>query len=103
MTIELAGLRETLFAQMRAQPLPPYSGGTAILRGCNTPKEIAHSLRRTMNLFSKLFRRAPKRPQPAVTVHDPEAIEPHDLDNPFFDKDVQERMGAAISKSTRTK
>jgi hypothetical protein len=56
-----------------------------------------------MKLFSKLLSRVAKRPKPEVTVHDPEAIEPHDLDNPFFDEDVQERIGTAISNSTRTK
>jgi hypothetical protein len=56
-----------------------------------------------MKLFSKLFSRVTKQPQPEVTVHDPAAVEPRDLDNPFFDEDVQERIGSAISNSTRTK
>jgi hypothetical protein len=32
MTIEIDGLREALFAQMKALPLPEYSGNTIILR-----------------------------------------------------------------------
>jgi hypothetical protein len=54
-----------------------------------------------MKLFSKFLSRITKRPKPEVTVHDPEAVEPHDLDNPFFDEDVKERIGAAISNATR--
>jgi len=33
MTIESDALREALFAQMSAPPLPEYSGDTVILRG----------------------------------------------------------------------
>jgi hypothetical protein len=36
MTIEIDGLREALFAQMRLPPLPEYSGNTVILRSCKT-------------------------------------------------------------------
>jgi len=56
-----------------------------------------------MNLFSKLFRRVTKQSESEVTVHDPASVEPHDLDNPFFDEDVQERIGTAISTSMPTK
>lgn len=56
-----------------------------------------------MNLFSKILSLFTNGPKPEVTVHDPGAVEPHDLDNPFFDEDVQERIGTTISKSTRAK
>jgi hypothetical protein len=39
MTIEIDGLREALFAQMRLPPLPEYSGNTVILRACKTLAE----------------------------------------------------------------
>lgn len=40
---------------------------------------------------------APKRALPEVIVHDPEAKLPHDLDDPFFDRKVQERMADVIA------
>ena len=36
---------------------------------------------------------------PEVVVHDPMAAKPHDLDDPFFDGKVQERIGGAIAKA----
>ena len=38
---------------------------------------------------------------PQVVVHDPEASQAHNLDNLFFDKNVQERIGIAIATSMR--
>src|ERR1044072_4509169 len=38
-----------------------------------------------------------------VIVHDPASSKPHDLDDPFFDSKVQERVGAAIANATRKK
>jgi hypothetical protein len=32
-------------------------------------------------------------------IHDPDSSRPHDLDDPFFDRKVQERVGAAIAKA----
>ena len=49
--------------------------------------------------WSAILRRAPTNPE--VVVHDPAAAKPHDLDDPFFDRKVQERMGAAIAKAAR--
>jgi hypothetical protein len=49
--------------------------------------------------WSAIVRRV--RPTPEVVVHDPAAAKPHDLDDPFFDRKVQERMGAAIAKAAR--
>jgi hypothetical protein len=37
MTTESDALREALFAQMSAPPLPEYSGDTVILRGSKMP------------------------------------------------------------------
>jgi hypothetical protein len=54
-----------------------------------------------MNLFSKLFSRFKKDPVLQVVVHDPEASQPHNLDDPFFDAKVQERVGNAISNAMR--
>jgi|ERR1043165_1079961 hypothetical protein len=39
--------------------------------------------------------------RPDVIVHDPASSKPHDLDDPFFDPKVQERIGAAIGNATR--
>jgi hypothetical protein len=45
----------------------------------------------------------PKKPLPEVIVHDPEAKLPHDLDDPFFDRDVQLRMADVIAHSADKK
>jgi len=50
--------------------------------------------------WSAIVRREPKA---AVIVHDPAASKPHDLDDPLFDRKVQERIGAAIAKAVRKK
>ena len=39
--------------------------------------------------------------QANVIVHDPDLSKPHDLDDPFFDKDVRERVGATIAGAAR--
>jgi hypothetical protein len=45
-----------------------------------------------------------KRPcYPDIIVHDPAAQRPHDLDDPFFDGAVQDRMGNAIADAGRKK
>jgi hypothetical protein len=38
-----------------------------------------------------------------VIIHDPHASKPHDLDDPFFDRRVQEVVGAMIAKAARRK
>ena len=45
----------------------------------------------------------PKKPAPEVIVHDPEAKQPHDLDDPFFDRGVQSRMADVIAHSADKK
>ena len=37
--------------------------------------------------------------QPGVILHDPDSSKPHDLDDPFFDPKVRERVGAVIAKA----
>ena len=39
---------------------------------------------------------------PRVIVHDPAAQAPHDLDDPFFDRAVQERMAEVIAAANQT-
>ena len=38
---------------------------------------------------------------PEVILHDPAASKPHDLDDPFFDRKVQEQVGQAIANATQ--
>jgi hypothetical protein len=42
-------------------------------------------------------------PRQAYFLHDPAASRPHDLDDPFFDPKVQERMANVIAVSARKK
>ena len=52
-----------------------------------------------------LRRKAPpsEATRPGVIAHDPDASRPHDLDDPFFDSKVQERIGDAIAKAAQKK
>jgi hypothetical protein len=43
------------------------------------------------------------RPAEGVIVHDPAADAPHDLDDPFYDPDVQARVGETIAGAMRKK
>ena len=36
-------------------------------------------------------------------LHDPASSKPHDLDDPFFDRKIQERVGQVIATSARKK
>jgi hypothetical protein len=51
------------------------------------------------NLWSRLI--APSAPEgealPPVIVHDPQAQQAHDLDDPFFDRNVQSRIADVIA------
>jgi hypothetical protein len=38
---------------------------------------------------------------PEVIVHDPAAQRPHDLDDPFFDNDVQARLSDVIADAAK--
>ena len=46
-----------------------------------------------------IFGRPPARR--AVTIHDPDASKPHDLDDAFFDENVRERVGTIIAEAAR--
>ena len=39
--------------------------------------------------------------RPEVIVHDPDSSKPHDLDDPFFDRKIQHKVGQAIAKAAR--
>ena len=54
----------------------------------------------------KLFSAAKDKSEPAapaVIVHDPAAQRAHDLDDPFFDYDVQKRVADVITGAGRKK
>lgn len=40
---------------------------------------------------------------PPVVIHDPAALRPHDLDDPFFDDKVQTRIGDVIAHAGQKK
>lgn len=45
--------------------------------------------------------RLSRRARTAVLLHDPAASRPHDLDDPFFDPNVQERVARIIAGAAR--
>jgi len=49
MTTQSDVLREALFGQMSASPLPEYSGDAVILRACKTPLEQTSGLLKVCN------------------------------------------------------
>jgi len=54
-------------------------------------------------LWSTFIARFTSRPAPAVIHHDPAAARPHDLDDPFFDPKVQQRVADIIARAAREK
>lgn len=52
-------------------------------------------------LWSVIIGTRPSRP--GVIIHDPDSSKPHDLDDPFFDRKVRERVGAIIANAARKK
>ena len=53
-------------------------------------------------LWSWIFwKKEPAVPAKGFIVHDPAAERPHDLDDPYFDAKVQERLGKGISSAVR--
>lgn len=54
-------------------------------------------------LWASVAGTQPKKEVPEVIVHDPDAKKPHDLDDPFFDRDVQSRMADVIAQSADKK
>jgi hypothetical protein len=62
--------------------------------------------RRSMLWFFPKWRTAVigQRPERlSIIVHDPGASKPHDLDDPFLDPKVRERVGAVIADAARKK
>lgn len=53
------------------------------------------------NLRAIFQRRSPQMPR--LIIHDPEASKPHDLDDPFFDRGVQARIGVEIANAAEKK
>ena len=54
-------------------------------------------------VWTTLTARFTSRPLPKVLLHDPAASRPHDLDDPFFDPNVQKRMADFIADAARKK
>jgi hypothetical protein len=52
-------------------------------------------------LWSAIVRKRPTHPE--AVIHDPDASRPHDLDDPFFDRKVQQRVGAVLANAARKK
>jgi hypothetical protein len=52
-----------------------------------------------MNLLRRLWRswRKPLKRQPQVFLHDPAAEKPHNLDDPFDNPDVQQKVGELLA------
>ena len=48
----------------------------------------------------RIFKRRHTDPFPGVVLHDPQADQPKDLDDPFQNADTQKRMGELIARST---
>ena len=44
-----------------------------------------------------------KETMSGVVTHDPAASRPHNLDDPFFDQEAQERIAKVIAKSATSK
>jgi len=54
-------------------------------------------------LWGTFIARFTSRPPPKVILHDPAALRPHDLDDPFFDPNVQKRVAEIIAGAAREK
>ena len=63
------------------------------------------SLVQTIRGFWFAVTRQRDRPKaiPEVILHDPAAMRPHDLDDPFFDPKVQSRVADVIAKNAGKK
>jgi hypothetical protein len=59
--------------------------------------------RTARGLWVQGLRRLGRSPRQEFFLHDPAASRPHDLDDPFFDPKVQERMANVIAVSARKK
>jgi hypothetical protein len=56
-----------------------------------------------MNFLTRLWRswRTPLNAQPEVFVHDPAAAKPHNLDDPFDNPEVQQKVGELLAAAAR--
>jgi len=54
-----------------------------------------------LSIFPQLWSAViPARPSRLdLIIHDPDSSKPHDLDDPFFDRKVRERVGVVIAKA----
>jgi hypothetical protein len=59
--------------------------------------------RTVCGLWVQGLRRLRGSPHQPYFLHDPAASRPHDLDDPFFDPKVQERMGNVIAVAAQKK
>jgi len=57
--------------------------------------------RNARRLWAAFRRKDASLPPSGVLLHDPVASGPHDLDDPFFDPKVQERVAEVIAGSAR--
>lgn len=62
---------------------------------------LGWSWRAARRVWSQARARAGWPPRQELFVHDPAAAGPHDLDDPFFDSKVQERVAKVIAASAR--
>jgi hypothetical protein len=51
------------------------------------------------SLWSRLI--GTRSPSVGYVVHDPASLQPHDLDDPFFDEQVQHRVGNIIAEGAK--
>ena len=64
---------------------------------------FASESRIARQLWGAFIARFTPAPSPKVILHDPEASRPHDLDEPFFDPNVQQRVAGIIAGAARKK
>jgi len=65
------------------------------------PRAISRAVPSMSQLLRRLWTSPEKPPADAVVIHDPDARRPHDLDDPFFDRQVQSRMAETIAQARR--
>jgi hypothetical protein len=62
---------------------------------------LAHAIRDLW--FAVTGQHSVRAMAPEVIVHDPGSQRPHDLDDPFFDPEVQSRMAGVIADNAAKK
>jgi hypothetical protein len=66
-------------------------------------RRLSQAVRDYLLKVTGLKQRREKRAAAGVFLHDPGAEGPHDLDDPFYDRKAQARIGEAISSATQKK